>query len=102
MVMLLKLKVLLRAFGRNGLVLLYALRDSRTPSWVRLLSLLMVLYVLSPIDIISDLLPIIGWADDFAVLTFGVPWLLSKIPQAVKLQAQQQVAARSWARWFGG
>lgn len=100
--MLLKLRVLLRAFGRNGLVLLYSLRRPGTPPWVRFASLLMVLYVLSPVDFISDLLPIIGWADDFAILTFGVPWLLSKIPAAVKAEAQEQVAARAWARWFGG
>jgi uncharacterized membrane protein YkvA (DUF1232 family) len=100
MTMLLKLKMLLRAFGRNGLVLLYAVRKPGTPRWVRFAALGLVLYVLSPIDLISDLLPIIGWADDLAILTFGVPWLLSKIPGNLREQAEQEVASRSWARWI--
>jgi uncharacterized membrane protein YkvA (DUF1232 family) len=100
MTMLIKLKMLLRAFGRNGLVLLYAVRKPGTPRWVRFAALGLVLYVISPIDLISDLLPIIGWADDLALLTFGVPWLLSKIPGNLREQAEQEIASRSWARWI--
>jgi uncharacterized membrane protein YkvA (DUF1232 family) len=100
MTMLLKLRTILRAFGRNGLVLLYSIRKAGTPRWVRFAALGLVLYVLSPVDLISDLLPIIGWADDLALLTFGVPWLLSKIPAHLREQAEQEVAARAWARWI--
>ncbi len=100
MTMLLKLRTLLRAFGRNGLVLFYAIRKAGTPKWIRLAAIAMAFYVLSPIDLITDLLPIIGWADDLALLTFGVPWLLSKIPANLRQEAEQEAVASSWARWI--
>ncbi len=96
--MLLKLRRLFQMVGRDGLVLFYVCRQAATPPWVRVAALGMVLYVLSPIDLISDFLPILGWADDFALLVFGIPWLLKKVPIGT-LTAAQELAAQRWSRF---
>lgn len=61
-------------------VLRRALRHPQTPAWFKLGAALIVLYVASPIDLIPDFIPFVGAIDDVLVLTFGVRWLLSRLP----------------------
>ena len=96
--MLLKLRRLFKTVGREGLVLFYVCKASATPPWVRLAAIAMLAYVISPIDLVSDLIPILGWADDFALLVFGIPWLLSRVPAAILADATEQASAR-WAKF---
>ncbi len=98
--MLLKFKLLLRTFGRNGLVLLYAVRNPATPTWIKLATVAIILYAISPADFFSDLIPLLGWADDLALLALGIPWLLGKLPEAVRAQAEQRAAASNFSRFF--
>ena len=63
--------------------LLRALRHADTPSWFKLGVALIALYVVSPIDLIPDFIPFVGAIDDVFVLTFGVRWLLSRLPAHV-------------------
>jgi uncharacterized membrane protein YkvA (DUF1232 family) len=50
---------------RKELVLAWAiLRDSRTPVSAKLATIAAVLYVISPIDLVPDFIPILGWIDD--------------------------------------
>jgi uncharacterized membrane protein YkvA (DUF1232 family) len=59
-----KLGLLLTRF-RHELRLVWAmLRDARTPLAAKLTAVLALLYVLSPVDLIPDVLPILGWLDD--------------------------------------
>lgn len=53
------------AMVRKELLLAWAvLRDPRTPNAAKLSTVLAVLYVISPIDLVSDFIPILGWLDD--------------------------------------
>ncbi|HRN75159.1 YkvA family protein [Ottowia sp.] len=53
------------AMFRKELLLAWAvLRDPRTPNAAKLTTILAVLYVISPIDLVSDFIPILGWLDD--------------------------------------
>lgn len=53
------------AMFRKELLLAWAvLRDPRTPKSAKLAVVLAVLYVVSPIDLVSDFIPILGWLDD--------------------------------------
>ena len=63
-----RLWLLLRGAGRELLVLLHALRDPATPLPIKAATVLLGLYLVSPVDAISDLLPVLGWADDVALL----------------------------------
>jgi uncharacterized membrane protein YkvA (DUF1232 family) len=79
--MFLRLLRLLRTAGRDVLVLWYACRHPATPRSMKIGAILLALYVLSPVDLISDFLPILGWIDDVTLLALGVPALLKLAPQ---------------------
>jgi uncharacterized membrane protein YkvA (DUF1232 family) len=54
---------------RKELILAWAiLRDSRTPASAKLATIAAIWYVLSPIDLVTDLIPILGWLDDGIVV----------------------------------
>ncbi len=53
------------AMFRKELLLVWAmLRDARTPMAAKLTAVLAILYVISPIDLVSDFIPVLGWLDD--------------------------------------
>jgi uncharacterized membrane protein YkvA (DUF1232 family) len=57
--------VLLFKCFRSELLLVWAmLRDPRTPALAKLTAIAAVLYVVSPVDLVPDLIPILGWFDD--------------------------------------
>ena len=67
-------------------ILLRALRDPRTPIVARLIAIGVVLYVVSPFDLIPDYLPLIGLLDDLLVAAIGVVVILRLIPAEVMAQ----------------
>jgi uncharacterized membrane protein YkvA (DUF1232 family) len=67
---------------RNELVLLWrAFTAAGTPLWLKGLMLLVPLYLISPIDLIPDFIPIAGWLDDLVIIPLLVSWLVSLLPQ---------------------
>lgn len=58
----------LRLFGRDALALLFAVGDRRTPGRARLAALLALAYALSPVDLLPDVVPLLGWGDDLLVV----------------------------------
>jgi uncharacterized membrane protein YkvA (DUF1232 family) len=57
------------------------LRDGRVPLWKKLAGLLAVLYFLSPVDAIPDIIPILGWLDDLGVLSATAFWMVRQVQQ---------------------
>ena len=86
---------LLRLTGRDALTLFAALSDPQMPRGLKAGVLALVLYVLSPIDLLPDFALMLGWADDLALLIVGIPWLASRLPEAVRERARLRVA-----RWL--
>lgn len=84
-----------QALKKQTLVVYFAARDPRTPWLVRLLALGVAAYALSPIDLIPDFIPILGYLDDLIIVPLGVAVLLRLVPEDVKLSAQAQAAAVS-------
>jgi uncharacterized membrane protein YkvA (DUF1232 family) len=79
---------LIRAVGRDILVLWYAARHPSAPLHLKLLALLLGLYVLSPVDLVPDWLAIFGWIDDVTLLALGLPFVLRLVPQRVLREAR--------------
>lgn len=99
-----RLRKLFRAAGRDIVVLWYACRSSRSPGALKLAAILLCLYVFSPIDLIPDTLPVIGWVDDVTLLAIGIPALLRMAP-AGALQEANAAADRFLSRlafWRNG
>ena len=69
----------------EGAVLWRALWHPKTPNTARLAALGVILYVLSPIDIVPDFLPILGWLDDLVILPLGLALVRGLIPPEVWL-----------------
>lgn len=84
-----------QALKKQTLVVYFAARDPRTPWLVRLLALGVAAYALSPIDLIPDFIPILGYLDDLIIVPLGVALLLRLVPEDVQLSAQAQAAAVS-------
>jgi uncharacterized membrane protein YkvA (DUF1232 family) len=87
----------LRAFAR-GLkaelaVLAFAVRDPRTPLAAKILGAIVVAYALSPIDLIPDFIPVIGFLDDLILVPIGLWALRRMIPPGVLAEHRAQVAA---------
>jgi uncharacterized membrane protein YkvA (DUF1232 family) len=68
----------------------FALRHPGAPGWLKLGTALIVLYVLSPIDLIPDVLPLIGVVDDLVLVPLAIRWLLKRLPPDIA----QAAAAR--------
>ncbi|MDM0045807.1 DUF1232 domain-containing protein [Variovorax dokdonensis] len=87
-------------FGlRKELALAWAmLRDPSTPVASRLAILAAVAYVLSPIDLVSDLIPILGWIDDGVVavllLRLAARWMPGDLYQALKSRVERNPPRR--------
>ena len=61
-----------------------ALRHPQAPLWLKLGVVGLVVYVVSPIDLIPDVIPFLGIADDLVLVPLGVRFLLSKLPARVR------------------
>ncbi len=89
---------LARRIKRDGVTLWFALRDPRTPWWVQALAALVVAYALSPIDLVPDFIPVLGYLDDVILLP-GLIWLAvrclpSGVLQDCRVQAERWMAER--------
>lgn len=55
--------------------------DGRVPWYIKLIPVLVVLYILSPIDIIPDFIPVLGQLDDLAIFLLGVQIFILMAPR---------------------
>lgn len=67
-----------------------AYRDPRTPWYARLLGALVVAYAFSPIDLIPDPIPILGYLDDLILVPLGIYLALRVIPPDVLEECRDQ------------
>jgi uncharacterized membrane protein YkvA (DUF1232 family) len=70
-------------FEEKVISLALSIFDRRTPLFPKVVAFLAVLYLLSPFDIVPDVIPFAGWLDDIIVVPFALRWVYSLIPQAV-------------------
>jgi uncharacterized membrane protein YkvA (DUF1232 family) len=59
------------------------MREPRVPLYAKAVPALAVLYVLSPLDFIPDILPVVGQLDDLGILILGVKLFLRLCPSPV-------------------
>lgn len=75
-------------------ILLMAMKHPRTPWYAKVCGVLTLLYLLAPIDLIPDFIPVIGHLDDVILVPLGI-WLTFKlIPKGVWAECETEIATR--------
>lgn len=78
----------------DTLALWFCLRDPRTPLAAKLVAGLVVAYVLSPIDLIPDFIPVLGYLDELILVPAGLWLALKLVPPGV--MADNRARAEQW------
>jgi len=86
-----------KTIKRNVIALWLAARDPRTPWLARLVAAGVAAYALSPIDLIPDFVPVLGYLDDIIIVPLGILLAVKLIPTALMselLEKAQSIANR--------
>jgi len=86
-----KLKDWARAIKRDVHALYLAARDPRVPWYAKALALCVAGYALSPIDLIPDFIPVLGYLDDLIIVPIGIVAVVKLIPP--EIMAEHRAAA---------
>src|SRR5688500_17257127 len=78
---------------QHTLVAYFAARDPRTPWFARGLALLVAAYALSPIDLIPDFIPVLGYLDDLIIVPLGILLVVALIPPGIMAEHRAAAAA---------
>ncbi|HLT19345.1 MAG TPA: YkvA family protein [Thermomicrobiales bacterium] len=81
-------------FWTDAYVLYLAARDNRVPLYARLAAGAFAVYVLSPIDIVPDPIPLIGIVDDFIIIPLGLTIVRSLVPDDLRFEHQELAMIR--------
>jgi len=94
-----RLKIWAQSTKRDVIALYFAARDPRVPWYAKALAALVAAYALSPIDIIPDFIPVLGYLDDLILLPLGIVIVIRLIPDDVmadlRLKAEERMFTRS-------
>ncbi|MGE4369655.1 MAG: YkvA family protein [Burkholderiaceae bacterium] len=90
-----RLKQWAKALKRDVMTLWFALKHPQTPWYARAFAAVVTAYALSPIDLIPDFIPILGYLDDLIIVPAGVWLLLRMVPAQVLSDSRAQADA-----WF--
>jgi uncharacterized membrane protein YkvA (DUF1232 family) len=72
------------SFTHELFVLYYAVKDNRTPLRAKLVALAAIVYLISPIDLIPDIIPVAGYLDDLVIVPVLLHVAFSALPAEVK------------------
>jgi uncharacterized membrane protein YkvA (DUF1232 family) len=81
--MLSHLKIWARELRRDSHAIYLASRDPRVPWYVKFLAIAVAGYALSPIDLIPDFIPVVGYLDDLILVPLGIWLVVSLIPEPI-------------------
>ena len=72
-----------------------AARDPRTPWLAKVLALMIAAYAVSPIDLIPDFIPVLGYLDDLVIVPLGIFLVVRLIPSELMAEHREAAAAAS-------
>ncbi|MBI3972602.1 MAG: DUF1232 domain-containing protein [Chloroflexi bacterium] len=97
-----------RQLKRDTYAVYLACRDPRVPWYAKLFAAAVVAYAFSPIDLIPDFIPVLGYLDDLVVVPLGIYLALKMIPSPVmadcRARAERAIAegSRKPRNWLAG
>lgn len=84
-----RLKAKARSLKQETHAIYLAARDPRTPWYAKVLIWFVVVYTFSPIDLIPDFIPVLGYLDDLIIIPAGIALAVRLIPPEVLTQARE-------------
>ena len=93
--MLQQLRQWARTIKRDAVAVWIAARDPRVPWYVRVLAGAVAAYAVSPIDLIPDFIPVLGYLDDLVVVPAGLALTAKLIPEDLMIEFRAEAARRS-------
>lgn len=70
-------------FRKEVVQLWKAFRAPETPLHLKAATLFVAFYLVNPLDIIPDVIPVLGWVDDIILVPLMVSWIVSRLPRPV-------------------
>ena len=89
------LKARAKHLEKETYALYLAYRDPRVPWYAKAFAAFVVAHTVSPIDLIPDFIPVIGYLDDLVITPLGLFFAIRNIPHEVMAQAREQAALAS-------
>lgn len=106
MALLTELKKRARHLKAEAFALYLAARDPRTPWYAKLLVTGIIAYAFSPIDLIPDFVPVLGYLDDLILIPMGIALAIKLIPVSVlaecRTRAQETMQNGKPVSWIAG
>jgi len=94
-----------KALKKEIVVVWLVAKHERTPVWIKLLALMIAAYALSPIDLIPDFIPVLGYLDDLIIVPLGLLLVIKLTPKEIiddcRIRASL-LAERPVNRWAAG
>jgi uncharacterized membrane protein YkvA (DUF1232 family) len=90
-----KLKDWARAVKRDVHAVYLAARDPRVPWYAKALAVCVAGYALSPIDLIPDFIPVVGYLDDLIIVPLGIVAVVKLIPPEIMAEHRAAAAVAS-------
>jgi uncharacterized membrane protein YkvA (DUF1232 family) len=84
-----------RSIKADVIALWLAARDPRTPWHAKAVAAAVAAYALSPIDLIPDFIPVLGYLDDLLIVPLGIMLAVQLIPTALMVEFRAEAAGRS-------
>ena len=78
----------------EALALYLAVRDPRTPWYAKAVAALVVAYAFSPIDLIPDFIPVLGYLDDLLIIPVGIALAIRLVPESVLADCRADAVAK--------
>lgn len=85
-----RLRKWVKLVKKDALILWFACRDPRTPLRFKLMTGALAAYAFSPIDLIPDVIPVIGLLDDIVIVPTGMMLVLRLLPRAIRISSQSK------------
>lgn len=80
---------------KRGLYALYlAYKDPRVPWYAKTIAIIVVGYAFSPIDLIPDPIPVLGYLDDLILIPLGITLVIKLVPQEILIECREKAVSR--------
>jgi len=89
-----RMKAWAKALKRDVVALWLAARDPRVPWYAKVLAGAVAAYALSPIDLIPDFIPVVGYLDDLIIVPLGIALVVKLVPTSLMAEFRAEAALR--------